>query len=259
MNIMKKITLLITLMISSLVFSQTSLPITFTDTNQLMSTDGGTISSLVPDPSDAANQVMQMIGGIDTWDNAQIILSPAVDLSNDAANTITFRINPIGISGKRDHLLKFQLTSDENAKGEVAFSTTDSGWQTITANFPAGLVSYDKMVLFTDAGNWYNDYYNNNTGTYLVDDIKFAEVLSTAKFDKSNIKMYPNPVKNTLTIEANSTIQKISVYNILGQEVMAMSPKNNSATLQTSALQKGVYMLKTDLNGNIYTSKIIKE
>ena len=256
---MKKITLLITLMISSLGFSQISLPITFTNANQLMSTDGGTTSSLVPDPSDAANQVMQMIGGIDTWDNAQIILSPAVDLSNDAANTITFRINPIGISGKRDHLLKFELASNKDINGAVDFSTMDSGWQTITANFPAGLGSYDKMVLFTDGGNWYNDYININTGTYLVDDIKFATSLSIAKFDKSNIKMYPNPTKNTLTIEANSTIQKISVYNILGQEVMAMSPKNNSATLQTSALQKGVYMLKTDLNGNIYTSKIIKE
>jgi hypothetical protein len=38
-----------------------------------------------------------MIGGIDTWDKAQIILNPAVNLSIDAANTITFRINPIGI------------------------------------------------------------------------------------------------------------------------------------------------------------------
>jgi hypothetical protein len=256
---MKKITLLITLMISSLGFSQTSLPITFTDANQLMSTDGGTMSSLVPDPSDAANQVMKMIGGIDTWDNAQIILSPAVDLSNDAANTITFRINPIGISGKREHLLKFELASNKDINGAVDFSTTDSGWQTITANFPTGLGSYDKMVLFTDAGNWDNSYSNINTGSYLVDDIKFATSLSIAKFDKSNIKMYPNPTKNTLTIEANSTIQKISVYNILGQEVMAMSPINNSATLQTSALQKGVYMLKTDVNGNSYTSKIIKE
>jgi hypothetical protein len=29
--------------------------------------------------------------------------------------------------------------------------------------------------------------------------------------------MYPNPVKSNLTIEANSTIERVSVYNILGQ------------------------------------------
>jgi hypothetical protein len=83
--------------------------------------------------------------------------------------------------------------------------------------------------------------------------------LSTAKFDVSGIKMYPNPVKNTLTVEANSNIQKVSIYNVLGQEVMAKSPKSNAATLQTGSLQKGVYMVKTEIDGNVSTSKIIKE
>jgi hypothetical protein len=71
--------------------------------------------------------------------------------------------------------------------------------------------------------------------------------------------MYPNPVKNTLTIEANSNIQKVSIYNVLGQEVMAKSPKSNSTTLQTSALQKGVYMVKTEIDGNVSMRKIVKE
>jgi hypothetical protein len=71
--------------------------------------------------------------------------------------------------------------------------------------------------------------------------------------------MYPNPVRNTLTIDANSSIQKVSVYNILGQEVMTASPKSNSTTLQTSALQKGAYMVRTEIDGNIATNKIIKE
>jgi hypothetical protein len=39
----------------------------------------------------------------------------------------------------------------------------------------------------------------------------------TTNFEVSNVKMYPNPVKNNLTIEANST-ERVSVYNILGQE-----------------------------------------
>ena len=83
--------------------------------------------------------------------------------------------------------------------------------------------------------------------------------LGTSKFEASSVKMYPNPVKNTLTIEANGSIDNVSVYNILGQEVMSVSPKSNSATLQTNDLQKGVYMVTTDIEGNISTSKVIKE
>lgn len=84
-------------------------------------------------------------------------------------------------------------------------------------------------------------------------------VLGTEKFETSSVKMYPNPIKNTLTIDANSAIQKISVYNILGQEVLKASPKTNSVTLQTNELKKGVYMVTTEIDGKVSTSKVIKE
>ena len=66
-------------------------------------------------------------------------------------------------------------------------------------------------------------------------------------------------MKNILTIEANSEIQRVSVYNILGQEVLKASPKSNSATLQTNELQKGVYMVTTQIDGKVSTSKMVKE
>jgi hypothetical protein len=102
---------------------------------------------------------------------------------------------------------------------------------------------------------------SSNLGLVYVDNIYLYKgtPLATASFEKSNIKMYPNPVKNTLNIDANASINKVSVYNILGQEVLTASPKSNSASLQTSALQKGVYMVRTDIDGNISTSKFIKE
>lgn len=95
---------------------------------------------------------------------------------------------------------------------------------------------------------WYDNIYLHKNTT-----------LGTTQFEKSNVKMYPNPVKNMLTIDANSTIKKVSFYNILGQEVLSRTPKSNSTTVQTSALQKGVYIVKTDIDGKVSTTKIIKE
>ena len=83
--------------------------------------------------------------------------------------------------------------------------------------------------------------------------------LGTANFQTSNVKLYPNPVTNTLNIEANSAIQKVTVYNLIGQEVITVSPKTNATTLQTSSLQKGVYMVTTEIDGKISTSKVVKE
>jgi hypothetical protein len=98
-----------------------------------------------------------------------------------------------------------------------------------------------------------------------VDEVALGKVvigkadLSTTKFETSKIRMYPNPVTNYLTIEANSSIEKVSVFSVLGQEVLTTSPKANSATLQTNNLQKGVYIVKTEIDGKVNNSKIIKE
>ncbi|MBA4317511.1 MAG: hypothetical protein C0412_03835 [Flavobacterium sp.] len=230
-------------------------PFTFSDPSQLMLGAEGTVPTLT---TDGAEAVLQLAGGGATWDHGKMCIANLADLSDDANNTITFRINPQGITGTRTHLLKFEAgTINQNA--EVWYTTTDSGWQNITLNYPAGLGKYALMVFMTDAGSAGNGYNNTATGTYLIDDISLSSALSTAKFDRTSIKMYPNPVRNTLTIDANSSIQKVSVYNILGQEVMSVSPKSNSATLQTGSLQKGAYMVRTEIDGNVSTSKIIKE
>lgn len=235
-----------------------TLPLNFSSADQLF-TPGDVTLSLVADPNDAANQVMQVVGSIGaSFNQCNLNLNPGVNLSNDANNTISLRINPIGITGVRQHLLKFE-NGGAAPNAEVWFNTTNSGWQTVSLDYGAGFGTYSKIVFFPDAGG--NGYVgeNTNTGTYLIDDIKFATVLSAAKFDKANIKMYPNPMSNSLTIEANSAIQRVSIFNVLGQEVMNANPKTNSATLQTSQLQKGVYMVTTDIDGVISTSKVLKD
>lgn len=162
---MKKITLLVSLMISSLGFSQAYLPLTFTNANQLMTGSDLSVATLVPDPSDGANQVLKIVGdATKEWDTASLVLSTSVNLEDNANNTITFRINPIGITGVRNHILKFEGPGAV----EFNFTTTNSGWQTITANFGSGLVAYSKILIFTDRGS------ATETGTYLVDDIMGA-------------------------------------------------------------------------------------
>lgn len=151
--------------------------------------------------------------------------------------------------------VEFNGTASEASSLLLTYLPTVSGtWISIDAPLTAFAGNQDRndlaQLLLT-----------SNTGIAYVDNIYLYRpaTLGTTKFDKSSVKMYPNPVKNTLTIEANACINKISIYNILGQEVLVSSPKTNATTLQTSSLQKGVYVVKMDIDGAISTSKIIKE
>ncbi|MBF2708043.1 carbohydrate binding domain-containing protein [Flavobacterium soyangense] len=118
---------------------------------------------------------------------------------------------------------------------------------------PVNLTAFTGFKEFGITSNLNNKLWYDNLYAYK------GTALGTNKFQTSSVKMYPNPVKNTLTIDANSSINKVSVYNILGQEVMKASPKSNSVTLQTNELQKGVYMVTTEIDGKVSTSKVIKE
>jgi hypothetical protein len=138
---------------------------------------------------------------------------------------------------------------------KVTLTPTLSGWN----SFDISLSDYATIAL----NNVFQFKFvspNQNSTVYL-DNMYFYKgtSLGLSDFETANFKMYPNPVSNDLTIEANSTIEKVSVYNLLGQEVLSTSPKSNATTLQTNNLQKGVYIVRTDIDGKVTTTKIIKE
>ena len=101
----------------------------------------------------------------------------------------------------------------------------------------------------------------SNLGTVYYDNLYLHKntVLSTNDFETLNARIYPNPATNLLNIESEISIEKVSVYNILGQEVISKSPNAELVTLDVSSLQVGVYIVKTSINGNVSSTRFIKE
>jgi len=102
---------------------------------------------------------------------------------------------------------------------------------------------------------------NNLPIDIYLDNIYFHKntVLGTSSFNASNIKMFPNPATNILNIEAAAIIERVSIYSILGQEVISEVPNKELVTLDVAQLQSGVYVVRTTIDGTISTSKFIKE
>ena len=83
--------------------------------------------------------------------------------------------------------------------------------------------------------------------------------LTADSFENSNFNYYPNPVKNILNLDNNQKITQVSIFNFLGQEVLAKSLNSTNANLDLSNLVKGVYLVKVLANQQIKTFKVIKE
>ena len=68
------------------------------------------------------------------------------------------------------------------------------------------------------------------------------------------IAMYPNPVKDRLTVKADD-LQLVEVYNLVGQLVMT-SP---SSVIDMGGLNKGIYFVRVMADGKTITKRIVKQ
>lgn len=97
--------------------------------------------------------------------------------------------------------------------------------------------------------------HNNGTDiltfSWFIDNVK---VVATDTIDCVNelsvtSEIYPNPVKDIMTIKAEDEIRHISIYNVLSVKMMDMTINNKEAVLDLSCLDTGMYLIE------IYTEK----
>ncbi|WP_299122378.1 choice-of-anchor J domain-containing protein [uncultured Winogradskyella sp.] len=101
--------------------------------------------------------------------------------------------------------------------------------------------------------------YNANAGTFCLD-VSTNQVLSTTDLEnESAFTYYPNPVENTLTLNAQNTIENVTVFNVLGQEVLRAVPNAVDSELDMSNLQAGAYFVKVTIANVTKTVRVIKQ
>jgi hypothetical protein len=91
-------------------------------------------------------------------------------------------------------------------------------------------------------------------------DIVVNASLSTGSFEnEAAFNYYPNPVQNTLTLSAQNNIENVTMYNMLGQEVLRATPNAVNSELDMSNLQDGTYFVKVTIANTTKTIRVIKQ
>ena len=62
--------------------------------------------------------------------------------------------------------------------------------------------------------------------------------------DNRTVNLFPNPARDRFTITADFPISRVSVVNLLGQEVINREISDNRAEISTSGLSNGIYLVK---------------
>jgi hypothetical protein len=110
----------------------------------------------------------------------------------------------------------------------------------------------------------YRDYAYQSTAGAAINAGDTGVPTGISNFEKNiNFTLYPNPAKNTITIDNKSKINitEIKILDLLGKEVKKISISNNNVhTINISELNTGIYFISLFDNGKkIGDKKLIVE
>jgi uncharacterized repeat protein (TIGR01451 family) len=87
----------------------------------------------------------------------------------------------------------------------------------------------------------------------------FVPMLGITDLAFDNFTYHPNPVKNTLFLSNDTTIDTVEIISVLGQTVKSLKINALQTEIDLSGLEHGLYFAKVSSSGQEKTVKIIKE
>lgn len=98
----------------------------------------------------------------------------------------------------------------------------------------------------------------DGVGSFVLNITVEAE-LGLPNFNTSNLRIYPNPVTNTLTISTSENITEIKISNLIGQNILSKTNLSSEEKIDVSSLVNGWYLVQTTFGNSTKTTKFLKQ
>ena len=191
------------------------------------------------------------------------------DFINWTENNIPVSTNPsysFNVTGNHSFAANFELqTLEITATVEPAEGGTATG---------GGTYTYGDEVTITVETNEDWAFLNWTENGTMVSEEKTYTFIATASRDLvanliytvgvgeqmgNNITLYPNPVNDKLTIEAEAALGTVEIYNLMGALVYSQKGCANKVEINTSDLQSGIYFIRMTNDNASETRRFVKE
>jgi|GEM_PF-1137392 len=173
------------------------------------------------------------------------------------------RTSVVRIVGK-EQTITFAVEETVKVNDKITLDATASSGLDITYDIVSGEATLDgNVVTFTKAGvvEIKATQAGNNEYKPVEKTVSVTVTKSTAIDNISAIgaKVYPNPVTNILNIKLPETDSyTVTIFNTTGDIVTQKTVSSVNATIDMSAYNSGIYIIKVTTGNKSYTGKIIK-
>ncbi len=166
-------------------------------------------------------------------------------------------------------LAQCDFTSDLPAVamgGTVKYSITEGAHSTSTVSWafpggtPATSTNRRPSVVYNTAGSYNATLTVTNSWgvtTKVKTNVVYVGGVGVDDKTATSVSVYPNPVKDMMTLQGSSTIENVTVTNMVGQVVLSQKAEDTTVTINTSSLKSGVYNVRINMTSGSVNRKIV--
>lgn len=171
---------------------------------------------------------------------------------------ISFRAQYVGIN-KSDYI--YYQVAYNNGSGWTSYDYMDDvfktnqngnfnsrGWEEFKHTVPTGF-NFVRMRLVV---------YQNGNAYLGFDDFEVkTQTLSNDKNIIDGFTYGPNPTRGELRLKAKVILEKATIYNILGKQIMSVNGESKEMKLDLTNLSSGIYLVKVQSGETTQTVRIV--
>lgn len=171
------------------------------------------------------------------------------DLWTPNSTTFRFKLVDFGADGA--------FGGGNDVEHETIITPALSGWNRVS-------VPISSMTGLTTKSNIAQLIFSSvpaGGSTAYIDNVLFSKksLVGINSNKTENVGVYPNPTNGSLNITADKEIQKVEVFNSIGQLVYSTDANAALIKVDLSNLPNGLYTVRTEINGVNTFNKLVKE
>lgn len=149
------------------------------------------------------------------------------------------------------------VRADNWSLGEIKIANTVVGeWEQLTYDFSAHIGNtYDQIVIFPD--------FNARTSDQIIyfDEVygEEAELTDVPQKPSLELKLFPNPTSDLITLESNQNIERVQLFSADGRLIYESKARTIMAQIDLADRSAGLYFLKVNSEGRQEIFRVIKD
>lgn len=200
-----------------------------------------------------------MLGNyIDTNQDGIVNVGDSIEYQILIKNTAPCSLDEVRVNGFAPAYTNHNLSFSGNPNASVNVAGYSTYILSATYAITAQDISNGYVVNITSVNPHWSDDAGGSSATYFPVCTTQLSVLGTHENIFARFNAHPNPVQNVWQISNNTPIEKIEIFNLLGQVIRTEILNTRAAAIDLSNLAPGTYLTRTLAGNQVKVLKIIK-